>query len=227
MIGKLLGAVLMVMSAIAAPLEWMTDLEAAGKRAEAEGKLLLVEFTGSDWCRACLLQKKAVLSDAAFEAWAEQHCIAVEIDVPNDAARVGSEMQKILNRRICEEYGIYRFPTLRIMTADLVDVGGYSGALGSAAAAIGELEKAFPPAEQLEQALRKKPVRNAQPRSAPYTAPFHKKSGHGLSPCYSSLLRQTHKTPPECCRYMRSNNKSAEWSATCLPRSPRRSDSFV
>lgn len=177
MIGKLIGAVLMVMSAVAAPLEWMTDLEDAGKRAEAEGKLLLVEFTGSDWCRACLLQKKAVLSDAAFEAWAEQHCIAVEIDVPNDAARVGSEMQKILNRRICEEYGIYRFPTLRIMTADLVDVGGYSGALGSAAAAIGELEKAFPPAEQVEQALRKTGAERAAALCAIYgTIPQEERS---------------------------------------------------
>ena len=30
--------------------EWMTDFEAAKKKAAAENKSLLVDFTGSDWC---------------------------------------------------------------------------------------------------------------------------------------------------------------------------------
>lgn len=42
----------------ASALKWMRDLEAAGKKAAAEGKLLLVEFTGSDWCKFCIAQKK-------------------------------------------------------------------------------------------------------------------------------------------------------------------------
>ncbi len=145
----------MAMAAAAAPIEWMTDLEAAGQRAKEEQKLLLVEFTGSDWCKACLLQKKKVLESPEFEDWAEQHCVAVEIDVPNDASRVGGEQQKALNQMLCDEYGVISFPTLLIMTPELVEVGGYKGAITTPSKAIAELEKSFITAQRLERALSK------------------------------------------------------------------------
>ena len=66
-----LGAAV-AMVAHAAEIEWMTDLEAAGKKAAQENKLLLVEFTGSDWCRYCILQKKNVLDKPAFAEWANK-----------------------------------------------------------------------------------------------------------------------------------------------------------
>ena len=82
-IGALMGI------AMAAQVEWMQDLEKASALAKAQNKLLLVEFTGSDWCRACLIQKKRVLSQLEFEEWVQKHCIAVEVDVPHDVKRVG------------------------------------------------------------------------------------------------------------------------------------------
>ena len=155
MVRKLVCAMLMLLVAGAAPIEWMTDLNAASRQAAAEGKLLLVEFTGSDWCKACLLQKKKVLNTRKFENWVEKHCVAVQIDVPNDAARVGGELQKRHNQVTCEEYGVSSFPRLRIMTPELVDAGGYNGAALTPEAAIARLEKAFPQARRLQQALSK------------------------------------------------------------------------
>lgn len=136
-------------------LEWMHDLDAAREKAATENKLLLVEFTGSDWCKHCLMQKKKVLENAEFERWVTRHCVPVEVDVPNDAARVGGEIQKKLNKLICDDYGVKSFPTLRILTPELVDVGGYSGAQSNPRAAIARLEKSFPAAERLQRALRK------------------------------------------------------------------------
>ena len=46
------------MVAQAASIEWMPDIDAAAEKAAREGKMMLVEFTGSDWCKACILQKK-------------------------------------------------------------------------------------------------------------------------------------------------------------------------
>lgn len=155
MIRKLVCAGLLLLVAGAAPIEWMSDLNAAGRRAAAEGKLLLVEFTGSDWCKACLLQKKKVLNSRKFETWAEKHCVAVAIDVPNDAARVGGELQKRHNQMTCDEYGVTSFPRLRIMTPELVDAGGFNGATLSPEAAIARLERAFPQARRLQQTLLK------------------------------------------------------------------------
>ena len=57
----------MAMTAAAAPIERMTNLESAGQRAKEEQKLLLVEFTGSDWCKDCLIQKEKVLETPEFE----------------------------------------------------------------------------------------------------------------------------------------------------------------
>lgn len=153
MIHKLIETVLMAMTAAAAPIEWMSNLEAAGRRAKEEQKLLLVEFTESDWCKACLIQKEKELETPEFEDWVEQHCVAVEIDVPNNASRVGGEQQKALNQLLCDEYGDVSFPTLLIMTPELVEVGGYRGAQSSPTKAIAELEKSFNTAQRLEQAL--------------------------------------------------------------------------
>ena len=98
--------------AMAAQVEWMQDLEKASALAKAQNKLLLVEFTGSDWCRACLIQKKRVLSQIEFEEWVQKHCIAVEVDVPHDVKRVGGHAQKQKNEKICEAYDIKNFPSL-------------------------------------------------------------------------------------------------------------------
>lgn len=182
----------MAMAAAAAPIEWMTDLEAAGQRAKEEQKLLLVEFTGSDWCKACLLQKKKVLESPEFEDWAEQHCVAVEIDVPNDASRVGGEQQKALNQMLCDEYGVISFPTLLIMTPELVEVGGYKGAITTPSKAIAELEKSFSTAQRLERALSKTGAERAAALCPFYQSP----AGKPLHISYP-LLKLLAETDPQ------------------------------
>jgi thiol-disulfide isomerase/thioredoxin len=37
---------------------WIVDFKEAQKRAAAEGKDILMEFTGSDWCPPCIQLKK-------------------------------------------------------------------------------------------------------------------------------------------------------------------------
>src|SRR5689334_23913829 len=38
----------------AAELNWLTDFNAAKERARTEKKLVLINFTGSDWCPPCM-----------------------------------------------------------------------------------------------------------------------------------------------------------------------------
>ena len=45
---------------------WLTDYEAAKKQAAKEGKDILMDFTGSDWCGWCKLMDKGVF---AQEEW--------------------------------------------------------------------------------------------------------------------------------------------------------------
>lgn len=156
------------MSAEVSALEWMRDLDAAAEKASAEHKLLLVEFTGSDWCKFCIAQKKNVLGKPEFVSWVEKYCIPVEIDVPNNAARVGGEKQKQLNKFICDEYGVRSFPTLKVMTPEKVAVGGYSGAQPNPRSAVARLEKSFPAAKRLEAALSKNGAERTEALAAIY-----------------------------------------------------------
>ena len=50
---------------------WMTDFPAAQKKAQAENKLVLVDFTGSDWCRPCIELQRNVLDTPEFRQYAE------------------------------------------------------------------------------------------------------------------------------------------------------------
>ena len=46
---------------------WQTDFEAAKAKAKAEKKLLLVDFTGSDWCGWCIKLKQEVFDKETFK----------------------------------------------------------------------------------------------------------------------------------------------------------------
>ena len=117
-------------AAIVAPafasVEWMTDFEAAKAKSVAENKPMLIDFTGSDWCTWCIKLKQDVLSKTEFEQYIADKFIPVEVDVPQNAAKVGGEEQLEKNRQICEEYGVEGFPTVMVVTPE----GGVAGGIG-------------------------------------------------------------------------------------------------
>ncbi|MEZ6106617.1 MAG: thioredoxin family protein [Pirellulaceae bacterium] len=43
-------------------LNWLTDLDEAKQVAQAEGKSIFVDFTGSDWCVWCIRLDREVLA---------------------------------------------------------------------------------------------------------------------------------------------------------------------
>jgi thioredoxin-related protein len=69
---------------------WMTDLDAAKERSVREGKPLLVQFTGDDWCPFCKMLKARVLSSSTF-ADASRNVVLVYLDYPT-AGEPTSEM---------------------------------------------------------------------------------------------------------------------------------------
>ena len=58
------------------------NLSAEVERAKAENKLLILEFTGSDWCAPCILFDRRVRSQPEFQAYAASNLVWVEIDSP-------------------------------------------------------------------------------------------------------------------------------------------------
>src|SRR5438093_919127 len=59
---------------------WLTDLPAAQAAAKAEKKIVLLDFTGSDWCGWCIRLKNEVFSQPEFDAFANANLVLVEVD---------------------------------------------------------------------------------------------------------------------------------------------------
>lgn len=66
------------------PAGWMDDFFAAQDVAAKENKLLLVVFTGSDWCAPCKRLTDTVLKTVKFQDEAKKGYVLVFIDSPND-----------------------------------------------------------------------------------------------------------------------------------------------
>lgn len=104
---------------------WMTDFEAAQAKAKEEGKPMLVNFTGSDWCIWCIRLDEEVFSKQAFKDYAKENLILVELDFPRKKAQ--SDELKEQNQALAQKYGIRGFPTILILDAEgkVIETTGY------------------------------------------------------------------------------------------------------
>ncbi len=116
------------LAALVAPAfaaEWMTDLEAAKAKAAAEGKAVLVDFTGSDWCGWCIRLRKDVFDKPAFDEYVKDKFVLMEVDVPHSPT-ADQEMVK-RNQAICEQFHVSGFPTVMVLTPEGQVAGGFVG----------------------------------------------------------------------------------------------------
>ncbi len=153
-------AAAMVAPAFAA-VEWMTDLDAALAKAKAESKCVLVDFTGSDWCGWCIKLRKEVLDHADFVPFLMANFVPVEIDVPQDASRVGGVEQLKKNQLLCESFAVEGYPTIMVMTPEGRVVGGFVGG-ADLPEAKEALELALTHARSLEAAVALQGEQKAQ-----------------------------------------------------------------
>lgn len=175
---------LAVSAAVFAPAfgaEWMTDFTAAKARAKAEGKAILADFTGSDWCSACKQLHAKVLDTPAFHNFAEQNFVLLEVDVPMHPAFGKEQLQK--NQALVKEYHVQGFPTLLVMTADGTVAGGFVGARNSMVAAQGVLEAGLTNVKVLNKAAKTKDNAKKTARMVR----VYKSLGEDVRPCAAAL----------------------------------------
>lgn len=110
-----IGASLMMsVSAIAAE-GWMTDFEAAKKKAKVENKALLVDFTGSDWCHWCIKLDEEVFQKPEFKG--SDKFVLVALDYPRDKSKQSAELIA-QNKALQEQFGVRGYPSIYLMDAD-------------------------------------------------------------------------------------------------------------
>lgn len=114
-------AVAAALSAAAAsaalPDGWTDDFDAAKKQAAKEGKRLLVDFSGSDWCGWCMRLDKEVFSQKDFVSEAKKDFVLVLVDSPRDKSKLSEKAAK-QNPELVKKYGISGYPSVLIMDAE-------------------------------------------------------------------------------------------------------------
>jgi thioredoxin-related protein len=132
-------AVLVLLQVNAAELDWQTDLPKAQAQAKTEKKLVMLDFTGSDWCGWCIKLNKEVFSQPAFAEYAKKNLVAVEVDFPNKKKL--SAAQKQANDALAKKYEIKGYPTIIVLDSEGKKVGELGYQAGGPKAFIAELEK--------------------------------------------------------------------------------------
>ena len=125
-LGLLMG--FLAAQAFAADGTWMTDLPKAQAKAKAEKKMVLVDFTGSDWCPPCKALHKNVLSSPEFLNYAKDNLVLVEIDFPRTKPQA-AELKKA-NKELAKKHNIEGYPTVVVFDSngkELMKDVGYDG----------------------------------------------------------------------------------------------------
>src|ERR1017187_7651292 len=71
-----------LLQAGAGELTWLTDLPKAQAQAKTENKLVMLDFTGSDWCGWCIKLDNETFSKQEFADYASKNLVLVQLDFP-------------------------------------------------------------------------------------------------------------------------------------------------
>ncbi len=97
--------------------DWETNFEKASMKAKAEGKHMLIDFSGSDWCGWCIKLDNEVFSKEAFKAYAKENLVLVLADFPRDDSKQSAELKK-QNKALSEKFSVRGFPTVIILDSE-------------------------------------------------------------------------------------------------------------
>jgi len=105
--------------------EWETDFAKASELAKKDGKHMLLDFTGSDWCGWCMKLDKEVFKKTEFKDYAKQSLVLVQLDFPHQKQL--SKKVKEQNAKLAAKYQIKGYPSIIILSpeGELVGQTGY------------------------------------------------------------------------------------------------------
>lgn len=98
-------------------LPWETDISVAMEKAKKEGKDILINFTGSDWCGWCKKLDGEVFSKPAFDETAGKQYIYLYLDFPQAEELKAKVVAPELNDKHRDEMGVNGYPTIILADA--------------------------------------------------------------------------------------------------------------
>ena len=98
----------------ATELNWIPTYKEALKKSRKEKKLVLIYFTGSDWCGPCKVLDKDLFQTKKFKYLADKNLILLEVDIPRRIDLLSPKKMRH-NKIIQKKYKVRSFPTLMIV----------------------------------------------------------------------------------------------------------------
>ena len=83
---------------------WLTDFTQAKAEASRSNKMILLNFSGSDWCIPCIRLHKELFASEAFRNYASAHLVLVSADFPRLKKNQLSKEQTKQNEALAEQY---------------------------------------------------------------------------------------------------------------------------
>lgn len=118
---------------------WGDDYKKALEQAKADKKMVLLDFTGSDWCGWCIKLNKEVFSKPKFKEYAGKNLVLVEVDFPQ-GKKLPKKVQE-QNEELSKQYSIQGYPTIVVLDSEGKKIGELGYLEGGPEAFTAELEK--------------------------------------------------------------------------------------
>ena len=80
-------------------LTWNTDLSNALQQAKTANKPVLAVFSGSDWCKPCIMLKQEVFDQPEFAQYAQDRLVLARFDFPRSKKNKLSASETRLNEQ--------------------------------------------------------------------------------------------------------------------------------
>ncbi len=120
------------------PGTWIDNWEKAIQTATAEDKLILVNFTGSDWCGWCIKLAKEVFDHNEFKDYAKENLVMLKLDFPRNIPQSSELISQ--NRQLQEHFGIRGYPTILLVNGEGEEVARTGYQQGGAAKYVEHLK---------------------------------------------------------------------------------------
>ena len=101
---------------------WLVDLDEAYAISKKEGKPILANFTGSDWCGWCKRLDKDVFNTTEFQDWAKKNVVLLELDFPR--YKQIPQKNRSQNAGMQQALAITGYPTIWLLNLTKDDTSG-------------------------------------------------------------------------------------------------------
>ena len=107
---------------------WNNNYKLAFDQAKKEHKLILLNFSGSDWCGPCIKMHKEVFTLEQFNELATEHMILVRADFPRAKKNQLTPAQQKMNDELADKYNRQGdFPLTVLIDADGKVIKAWTG----------------------------------------------------------------------------------------------------